>query len=262
MKKKLSILLIIILIGILFINVYFYYNKTTVAIIGAMDCEISEIYNNLKNTNINTNNNFNISKGKINNYNIILSKSGVGKTNAGITTQYIIDKYKPKYIINIGLAGGLDEKIKKGDIVIADKLIQHDFDISVFGYAKGYMSTGTEPNKPTIYYSNEDLINIFKEKLKKNNEFKNIYIETIATGDCFVSNKKDKENIKKIFNAKAVDMESAAIAQTANKNNIPVLIIRNISDSLDSKVKDYEHDEEFYAKELAKTIVNILQEKN
>lgn len=261
MKKiMLKILIITILVIIFCITLFSVCQKDVVAIIGAMDCEIEELNKNTSHNQIKNYKNFNISTGRIGKCNVIISKSGVGKVNSGITTQYIIDKYKPKYIINIGVVGSLDNTIKLGNIVIASDTVQHDFDTSVFGYAKGYMSAGADKNKPTRFYSDKHLIDIYKNKLEENPEIKKIYIGTIATGDCFVADKNKKQYIKEYFNAIAVDMESGAIAQTAQKNNIPFIIIRNISDTNDDNLKNYEQNEEYYAKELAKTIVSTLKQ--
>ena len=260
-KQKIKFLYIAIL-AFMFLYLQFlcgYKKSESIAIIGAMDCEISEITANLKNVRLRNEDNFKYTKGKLGKYNIIVSKSGVGKVNAGITTQYIIDKFHPKYIINIGVAGSLDDKIGLGDIFIVDKAIQHDFDVSVFGYAKGYMSTGKNPDKPTIYFTDKTLTEIYKEKIEGNANIKKVYIGTIATGDCFVSDLKQKNIIKDTFGAKTVDMESAAIAQTAERNNVPIVVIKNISDLKNDNLKNYEHNEEFYAKELAHTITEVLK---
>ena len=190
-------------------------NKSTVAIIGAMDVEISEVLKNLSKPKTIKNNGFEITTGKLGKHKIILSKSGVGKVNAAVTTQYIIDNYSPKYIINTGIAGSLNENLKAGDIIIAEKMVQHDFDVTAFGSPKGYMDTGIEPDKPTFYHSDEKLIKKFKENL--NSDKANITVGTIATGDIFINNELLKEEIRNTFNADSIDMESAAIAQTAQK---------------------------------------------
>lgn len=242
-------LLIIIITGFLFFN-----KKETIAVIGAMDVEIDGILSNLSNISYSKQNDFNIVKGNFNKYKIILSKSGVGKVNSATTTQFIIDKYKPNYIINTGIAGSLSSNLKPSEIIIAEKMVQYDFDLTKFGYSKGYMYNGIEPNKPTIYYSDEKLIKLF---------VKNKYIKkgTIATGDTFVADMKLKHSIKKDFNADAIDMESAAIAQTAKRNNIPVIIIRAISDGLEDTTNEYKQNEKITALKPTEIIIDILRSK-
>ena len=78
-------------------------------------------------------------EGKINGISCVLVQSGVGKVNAARTTQILIDNIKVDYIFNIGVAGGIDNSLNVGDIVIGDKLVQHDFDITKFNHELGYI---------------------------------------------------------------------------------------------------------------------------
>jgi len=73
----------------------------------------------------------------INDIDCVLVQCGVGKVNAARTTQILIDNMKVEYIFNVGVAGGIDSSLKVGDIVIGEKLVQHDFDVTPFNYQKG-----------------------------------------------------------------------------------------------------------------------------
>ena len=243
----LFILIVIISIESLFIN-----KKDTVAIIGAMDTEISEIENNLSNIKHSQFADFKIITGNIGDSKIILSKSGVGKVNASTTTQFIIDRYKPNYIINIGVAGGVSSDLKAGDIVIAEKMLQHDFDLTALGCSKGYMNDGDAPEKPTIYSSDEVLV----EKFNKDKKYAK---GTIATGDIFITDLNLKKNINKEFGADIIDMESAAIAQTSKRNNTSVIIMRIISDGLNDATNEYKQNKESLANKLALLVVAVLK---
>jgi adenosylhomocysteine nucleosidase len=210
-------------------------NKT-IAIIGAMDCEIDALKNIMKDISSSSNNNLTIYSGKIYDNKVVLAKCGVGKVNAALNTQYIIDKFNPSIIINTGVAGGIKKDLSVGDIVIGESFVQYDFDASALGYAKGYMCTGVDNDKPTIYYSSKELISKF-EKIVSNMELDGnkitIHKGRIATGDTFISSSEKKQELERLFNAAAVEMEAGAIAQTSNINNIPCLIIRAISDLAD-----------------------------
>lgn len=255
MKKIFFILLF--LISVLVCIIFFsFYKKSTIAIIGAMDDEIAEVSANLSNKNIKQQSNFSIITGNLGKYKIVLSKAGVGKVNAASTTQYIIDKYKPIYIINIGIAGSLSPDLNAGDTIIAKKMVQHDFDVTAFGHPKGYMDNGIDPDKPTIYYSDKNLKNKF---LNINSNLKE---GTIATGDIFLTDSKLKESIKTEFNADAIDMESAAIAQTAMRNNIPVIVLRTISDGVNGTTKEYYQNKQNLARKSALTVISALKTDN
>lgn len=196
-----------------------------IGIIAAMEEEIATIKKMMKDIKINNIYELNFIEGTIHNKNIVLVQCGVGKVNAARTTQILIDNYKLNYIINVGTAGGLKENIEIGDVVIADKLIQHDFDITAGGHEKGYIS-----HLGKYFYSNKELINKTEKVMEGLNEDFNTFIGTIATGDIFVQDVEVKKKIKEEFDPDCTEMEGAAIAQVCTLNNMPFVVIRAISD--------------------------------
>lgn len=165
--------------------------------------------------------------GKIEKEKVVVVKSGVGKVNAARTTQILIDKLDVTKVINVGSAGALNPSLNIGDIVIANKLIQHDFDITVFNHKKGYI-TGVGD----YIYCDENLINKFKKAENKlGDKAYNIKTGTIASGDIFCTEINMKNKIYSKFNADCVEMEGAAIAQVCYLDKIPFIVIRSISDS-------------------------------
>lgn len=159
----------------------------------------------------------------LNNQNIILTESGIGKTNAARTTQILIDYYKPEAIFNIGVAGGIAKNLKVGDIIISTSLVQHDFDITAFNHPKGYI-----PNIGNNIPIDNNLLNTTKTILDTNNIS---YKEgLIASGDIFCTKESMATKINTQFNALCVEMEGASIAQTAYLSKTPCLVIRSISD--------------------------------
>ena len=235
-------------------------NNKKVAIIGAMDCEVDTLKNCLQNLDIINSGKLKIYTGKIGNNDVIIAKSGVGKVCAALNTQYIIDNYLPDYIINTGVAGGIDEKLDVGDIVIATSLVQHDFDATALGYVKGYMCTGDDNQKPTIFYTDEKLINLFENAIAEVNFHSKIYRGVIATGDMFIGTPQKKLELKELFNASAAEMEACAIAQVATANNIPCLVVRAISDLADcTTTKPFVEVEKAMAEFAASTIEKLLK---
>ena len=199
----------------------------TIGIIAAMQEEMNEIKKIMNNVQEKTIYELKFYEGTINNKNIVLVESGVGKVNAARTTQVLIDNYKIDAVINVGSAGSANQELQIGDIVIGKTLVQHDFDITAFGHPKGYISNVGERIK-----SDENLIKSMEQTIEnlQNKEFK-IKIGTIASGDIFCTEPKMKEKIRDKFNADAIEMEGAAIAQVCKLDNVPVLVIRSISDS-------------------------------
>lgn len=196
-----------------------------IGIIAAMNEEIASIKKLMTDISIEEIYELQFIKGSINKNKVVLVKSGVGKVNAARTTQILIDNFDLEYIINVGTAGGLNEEINIGDIVIADKLVQHDFDITAGGHEKGYIT-----NTGKYFYSDKNLIEKTKKIMKEMNGDFNQFIATIATGDIFVQDIQVKDKIKKDFNADCTEMEGAAIAQVCSLNSIPFIVIRAISD--------------------------------
>lgn len=170
-------------------------------------------------------------RGKINNNNVILVEAGIGKVNSARVTQLMIDKFEIEKIINVGSAGSANNELKIGDIVIGKRLVQHDFDITAFGHPKGFIT-----NIGQYVESDSELISKMEQTILKlsQNEFK-IKIGTIASGDIFCTEPKMKEKIRTKFNADAIEMEGAAIAQVCKLNEIPFIVIRSISDNPDGK---------------------------
>jgi len=198
-----------------------------IGIIVAMQEELEEILNIMNNITKKEINNLVIFKGEILEKSIIVVKCGVGKVNAARVTQILIDKLNVDYIINIGAAGALNPNLDIGDIVIADKLVQHDFDITAFGHKKGYI-TGVGD----YIYSDKKLLDTFNNTINElnSNEYK-VVTGTIASGDIFCTEVEMKDKIYSKFNAECVEMEGAAIAQVCYLENIPFIVLRSISDS-------------------------------
>lgn len=202
-----------------------------IGIIAAMEEEKNAIKNIMKNIKEIKIYELVFIEGKINEKECILVESGVGKVNSSRTTQLMIDKYDVEYIINIGSAGSATNELKIGDIVIGERIVQHDFDITAFGHKKGYISNVGECIK-----SDKLLINRFIEVIKKiQDENINIKIGTIATGDIFCTDIKMRDKINKKFSADAIEMEAASIAQVCYLDKIPFIILRSISDNPDGK---------------------------
>ena len=196
-------------------------------IIAAMQEEMQEIQKLMKEISTIEIYGLNFIKGKINNKQVVLAEAGVGKVNAARTTQILIDKFDIDAVINVGSAGASNDELNIGDIVIGKKLVQHDFDITAFGHPKGYISNAGE-----YFNSNKQLIEQMENAIQnlEDSDFK-ILVGTIASGDIFCTETKMKEKIRNKFEADAIEMEGAAIAQVCQLDNVSFIVIRGISDS-------------------------------
>ena len=228
-----------------------------IGIIFAMEEELKEL---LKYLNIEKEYNiFDLKfyEGKICNLDCVLVKCGVGKVNAARTTQILIDNIQVDFIFNIGVAGGVSDILKVGDIVIGQSLVQHDFDITAFNHEKGYI-----PEVGVYIDSDEYLFKIANEVLTANNDI-NVVSGIIASGDIFCTELRMGQKINTKFNALCVEMEGASIAQICYLSHIPFLVLRSISDTPNNdNVITYEKFLESSSKNIADAMHMIIQKLN
>ena len=112
-------------------------NQTKIGIIGALEEEVAFLKEEMNDIKITTIAGMNFFEGKINGNKVIVVQSDMGKVNAAICSQTLINTFGANRIINTGVAGSLDAKIDIGDIVVSTDAIEHDFDLTPLGYAPG-----------------------------------------------------------------------------------------------------------------------------
>ena len=189
----------------------------------------------------------------INDNECILVISGVGKVNAARTAQILIDNYHTDMIINVGVAGGVSQNLNIGDIVVGDRLAQHDFDITAFKHEKGFI-----PNVGVYINSDEYLIQKTCEVLDKNKV--NYHTGVIASGDIFCTEEAMSMKIAKKFNALCVEMEGASIAQVCFLSHIPFIVLRSISDiPNNNNVITYEEFLESSSKKVSVILKSLIE---
>lgn len=219
-----------------------------IAIMGAMDEEISPIINKFQNYSVLEyagNKYYEITYKGID---IVLVHSKIGKVFSAMTATILIEKFSCDMLLFSGVAGSLNEKLKIGDLLIAKKFCQHDVDITKFGHDYGFI-----PNSSVFINSTDFIRGIALEiALELNISAKE---GVLATGDKFISSNEDKHFIKNTFRADAIDMESASVAVVCNTFKIPFLVIRSISDNADG---DSSVDFEIFLKDSAEKSANLL----
>lgn len=228
----------------------------TIGIIFAMNEELSALKKYLSLQRVNEIYDLIFYESELNNKRIILVESGVGKVNAGRTTQILIDNYHPDTIYNIGVAGGVDESLAVGDVVISTSLVQHDFDITAFNHKKGYI-----PNVgDTIPVDNSLVINTQRILEQKKLSYK---LGIIASGDIFCTSKDMATKINQKFYALCVEMEGAAIGQVCFLCQVPCLVLRSISDCPNNNNRiTYDEFLPSACSKIADIMYTILTDKN
>lgn len=184
--------------------------------------------------------------GYIEGIEVVLFQCGIGKVNAAVGTTLLIDKFKPDYLVNTGVAGGLTEQLEIGDVVISSKVRHYDADATAFEYEAGQI-----PQMPPAYRS-DDLLSRLACKVAACFEDIAVHHGTVLSGDSFIHTPQQVSYIFKRFpGAMAVEMEGAAVAQTTYLFDIPFILIRSISDKVCAP-----NNEKVYAKQLQEAANN------
>ena len=201
-----------------------------IGIIGAMAQEVAILQTALTNKTTWEQAGATFYQGMINDQEVIVVQSGIGKVLASITTSLLIQKYEVDVVINTGSAGGIGQGLAVGDVVLSDRLAYHDVDVTGFGYEYGQLPAGM----PLYYEADKNLIHKFEQAAKQ----ADLQTKTglIVTGDTFVNSSEKVQTILGHFpEALACEMEGAAIAQTAHQFDVPFIIIRAMSDTAEEE---------------------------
>lgn len=167
---------------------------------------------------------------------VVVVTCGIGKVNAAVCTQILIDQFKVDKMINVGIAGGLGQDIYPGDIVVASNLVQHDVDVTFFDYPLGQISRLDTFD----FVCDAELVEKAKLAIDKI-EDSNAFVGRIVSGDQFISAADEQKFLGEHFEAYACEMEGASIGQVCYLNEMPFVVIRSISDNaINGTHMDYE----------------------
>lgn len=199
-----------------------------IGIIGAMEEEVTAVKDRMKVERIEKKAGMEFYMGVFEEKEVVVVKSGIGKVNAAICTQILIDDFDVACVINTGVAGGVKDGLKPGDVIIASDLIQHDVDGTVCGYERGQV-----PRMSVVAFAaDEKLSKLAEAAAEKIEEFR-VLRGRIISGDQIIADSEKLKFFREKFGAYAVEMEGAAIGHVCFVNEIPFAVIRSISDSAD-----------------------------
>lgn len=197
-----------------------------IGIIGAMDIEVNALIEHLEFDTVECVSGTEYHSGLLCAKPVVIARCGIGKVNSALCAQTLILRYKPKLLINVGVAGSLSPLFGIGDIAIARDLVQHDVDTSALGDPLGMVSTVNRVHFDCAPWAVE-----LVEDIVRSDPSLHGGTCRIATGDRFVAETGDKEWIHSTFSADACDMEGGSTAQVCYVNGVDCLVIRAISDS-------------------------------
>ena len=212
----------------------------TIGIIAAMELEMQELVARMENIQVQTHAALPYYTGTLRGVRVIVCVCGVGKVNAAMHTQIMIDRYAPDRIVQNGVAGSLSNEVAYYDLVIGRETVYHDM--------QSWVLEQFDPLQ-VVYYSDPDMVRIAAETIP------DAHIGRIATGDLFVSEQSQRERIAAQTQALCTEMEGCAVAHTATLNGVPFLVLRSISDMADGSA---EEDFPTFAAKAAARAVELL----
>jgi len=199
-------------------------------IIGALMQEIQIIVKEMENVAVARHYDCNFYDGTICGVRVAVAECGVGKIRAALAAHIMIHEYGADRIINTGVAGGVGKDLKSCDTVVSGEVIFHDVD-ETYNMAYPYKCR---------FEADGELISLAVKSIEEITG-RDAVVGRVATGDVFVDDPEVKGRIVKAVDPMCVEMEGAAIGQTAYMNGVPFVVIRSISDNAgDSAMADFE----------------------
>ena len=177
---------------------------------------------------------------------VICINCGIGKVNAAAAATHLAD-IGCTYILNYGLSGGIS-RVKRGEVVLPDRFLEHDFDLTGIGY-----KPCEKPSQKYIYNADEKLLNIAQSAIGK------CVGGTAVCGDRFICNASDRDFLRDTFSATTCDMETAAIASVCDMAKIPYLSLRRVSDDAgDDAYANYNEMNTLEGQTLSEVFIKVL----
>lgn len=208
---------------------------TKLGIIGAMEQEVETLLGIMENKTATIKAGSTFYEGKLEGLDAAVVQCGVGKVNAALCAQILCDCFGVTHLVNTGIAGSLCADLDIGDLVVSRDAMYHDFDCTHFGYPYGKV-----PGVDVVQFPADDTLLGYAFAAAEQVNPGHTKIGRVASGDQFVCSQEKKSAIISATCALCTEMEGAAIAHTAYRNQIPFVILRAISDKADDSAQmDY-----------------------
>jgi adenosylhomocysteine nucleosidase len=215
-----------------------------VGILCAMREEAAELAHRIAGTRARAAAGVNCRAGRFNGLPVVMAEGGIGKVGASMLASVLVERFECRALLVCGVAGGVDPALGIGDVVIADRLVQHDY-----GAVAGLTLRNFRPGVPPLGNGRSNIDYPLAPALRRRlaravaglalapmpaavagGRVPSLRFGTIVTGDQFVNCDATRRRLQDRFSAQAVDMESAAVAQVAEAFRMPWVAVRSLSD--------------------------------
>lgn len=211
----------------------------TIAVLSALQAELDQLVDSMESPDSDRIAGWPTWIGSVGSQEIVLAKAGLGKVNTAALSALLWERYRPSLMIFTGVAGGIDPDLGIGDVVVAERTFQHDAGV-VSGVGLQRYQAGHIPFfNPTDEFGDtpsDRLLQMVRELVPSLrltpvlDKDPRVVFGTILTGDVFLRDVKTRDRLFTELAAQAIEMEGAALGQTASRLGVDHLVIRSLSD--------------------------------
>ncbi|MFB5266304.1 5'-methylthioadenosine/adenosylhomocysteine nucleosidase [Paenibacillus enshidis] len=198
-----------------------------IGLIGAMDEEIELLLSGMQTARKTVKAGITYTEGMLHGHRVVVCKSGVGKVNAAVTTQILIDRFGVNSVIFTGVAGAVNPELNIGDIVISSTCMQHDMDVTPLGFARGIIPY----QDISEFAADSRLIQLAEMACRARGD--RYLTGKVLSGDQFVASRETVTTLYTEMGGACTEMEGAAVAQACHMNGAPFVVLRSMSDKAD-----------------------------
>ena len=246
-----------------------YKSQPVTGLLGAFGAEVALVKQSLSKPKTVVVDGIPFTTGRIGKQRVVVAETGIGKVNAAMTTALMLDHFRPRRILFTGIAGGTNPDLQPGDIVIASRTIHHDYQSITFDQKPTIQTrNGVTGQMNPAYFPADSLMLLQAQAVARTVAFEPISITTrpptvvtgtVVTGDQFISSSQKVAQLQQDFGADATEMEGAAVAQVCYQLQVPLLVIRSLSDRADDNARrDMLSFYEVAARNSAKLVLAIV----
>ncbi|OCT17010.1 5'-methylthioadenosine/S-adenosylhomocysteine nucleosidase [Paenibacillus pectinilyticus] len=199
-----------------------------IALIGAMNEEIELLVAHMTDVRETVKAGITFREGTYFGKDVVVCRTGVGKVNAAVTTQILIDQFGVEAVIFTGVAGALDPELQIGDLVISTECVQHDMDVTALGFPRGVIPYADN----SVYKADPKLVELAAASGEKLFAGK-VKMGRVLSGDQFIASREVVASLHQELNGVCVEMEGSSVAQVCAMNAIPYVVLRSMSDKAD-----------------------------